>query len=141
MSNKNEEKSFWSTVPGILTGIAAIISAIGGLVLALNAAGLITIPPLGPTPTPTPLISTPTPTPQNLLSFEEQASYAGDCGSRPAGSVCIEYEDGYVWLVYDSILGWGEDGTWQGKKISVAKGFKADYHHVLGTLLVKQVPK
>ncbi|MCK5725033.1 MAG: hypothetical protein KAI84_21035, partial [Gammaproteobacteria bacterium] len=39
---------------GILTGIAAVISAIGGLILALNAAGIIPISPVTPTPTPTP---------------------------------------------------------------------------------------
>jgi hypothetical protein len=63
MSNNNGEKSFWRTLPGILTGIAAVISAIGGLILALNAAGIITISPVTPTPTPTPLIPTPTTTP------------------------------------------------------------------------------
>lgn len=52
MSNKNEEKSFWTTVPGILTGIAAIITAIGGLIIALNAAGIFTYT-ITPTPTPT----------------------------------------------------------------------------------------
>lgn len=77
MSNKNEEKSFWRTLPGILTGIAAVISAIGGLILALNAAGIIDNTPVTPTPTPvatynlTPTIiptSTPTltPTPPNM---------------------------------------------------------------------------
>ncbi len=60
MSNKNEEISFWRTLPGILTGIAAVISAIGGLILALNAAGIITITPVTPTPTP---VSTHIPTP------------------------------------------------------------------------------
>ena len=58
MSNKNDEKSFWSTLPGILTGIAAIITAIGGLIIALNVAGIITITP--ETPAPTPTITTPT---------------------------------------------------------------------------------
>lgn len=62
MSNKNEEKSFWSTVPGILTGIAAIITAISGLIIALNAAGIITIFPPAVTPIPTPTITTLTPT-------------------------------------------------------------------------------
>jgi len=64
MSNNNGEKYFWRTLPGILTGIAAVISAIGGLILALNAAGIITISPVTPTPTPTPpLIPTQTTTP------------------------------------------------------------------------------
>lgn len=32
----SEKQSFWSTVPGILTGIAAIITAIGGLLVVLS---------------------------------------------------------------------------------------------------------
>ncbi len=36
---RNEAQSFWSTAPGILTGVAAVITAIGGLVAVLNAAG------------------------------------------------------------------------------------------------------
>jgi len=32
----SKEKSFWTTVPGILTGIAAVITAIGGLVFVLH---------------------------------------------------------------------------------------------------------
>ncbi len=59
MGNDNEEKSFWRTLPGILTGIAAIITAITGLIIALNAAGIITIPPIFPTPTPTPTSTLP----------------------------------------------------------------------------------
>jgi len=63
MSNNNEEKSFWSTLPGILTGIAAILTAIGGLIIALNAAGIISISPdATPTPTPPSAILTPSPT-------------------------------------------------------------------------------
>ncbi|MDP9078668.1 MAG: hypothetical protein M3O71_14650 [Bacteroidota bacterium] len=35
-----DEKSFWTTVPGIITGLAAIVTAITGLIVALNGAGL-----------------------------------------------------------------------------------------------------
>lgn len=38
---KEEGKSFWVTVPGILAQIAAVIVAITGLVVALDAAGLV----------------------------------------------------------------------------------------------------
>lgn len=62
MSDEKEEKSFWRTLPGILTGIAAIITAITGLIIALNAAGIITIPPIFPTPTPTPTSTFPSQT-------------------------------------------------------------------------------
>jgi len=41
MYEKDRDKSFWSTIPGILTGVAAIITAIGGLVAALYTAGII----------------------------------------------------------------------------------------------------
>lgn len=66
MNNRNEEKSFWTTVPGILTGIAAIITAIGGLIIALNMGGIIT-----PTPTLTP---TPTPTPTSIIDTMDSTS-------------------------------------------------------------------
>jgi hypothetical protein len=35
-----DEKSFWTTVPGIITGLAAIVTAVTGLIVALNGAGL-----------------------------------------------------------------------------------------------------
>ncbi len=73
--------------------------------------------------------------------YAEQPSYTGDCGARPAGSICLKYPDGYVWLVYDSISGWGDVGSWQGKQIQVGYGFKADYYHVLGTLLIREVSR
>ena len=37
----NEKKSFWTTFPGILTGIAGIITAIGGLLVILYQIGVI----------------------------------------------------------------------------------------------------
>jgi hypothetical protein len=36
-----EKKSFWATLPGILTGLAMLISAIGGLIVALHTTGVI----------------------------------------------------------------------------------------------------
>lgn len=35
-----EQKNFWKTLPGIITGIAAIITATTGLVVAINGTGL-----------------------------------------------------------------------------------------------------
>jgi hypothetical protein len=78
--DEKKEKSFWSTLPGILTGIAAIITAIGGLLIGLSTAGLLKAPPtptvaaavtsdtptatlLPPSSTPTPVIIVVTPTP------------------------------------------------------------------------------
>ena len=73
--------------------------------------------------------------------FLEQASYTGDCGSRPAGSVCLGFPDSYGWLIYDSVQGWDQRGSWGGNEIVVALGFRADYYHILQTNLVKTVSK
>ena len=69
--------------------------------------------------------------------YYSQASYSGDCLSRPAGSVCIGFSDGYIWLVYDGITGWSSD-VWEGYNIQIAHGCgSADYYHILGTNFVK----
>ena len=66
-----------------------------------------------------------------------QESYTGDCRQRPAGTACLEYADGYVWLVRDTITGWGSNhGT-----IQIAYGLSADYAHALGTNMVWTLPK
>ena len=58
-----------------------------------------------------------------------QPSFAGDCMVLPAGSVCLEFVDGYVWAVEDTITGWGMNhGT-----VQMAYGLKANYAHALGT--------
>ena len=44
------DKSFWTTLPGILTGIAAVLTAIATLIGALSAAGIISFQ--SPTPPP-----------------------------------------------------------------------------------------
>lgn len=38
----SEHKSFFSTLPGILTGLAALITAMGGLIFALSETGVLT---------------------------------------------------------------------------------------------------
>jgi len=58
MSNRNdksEKSSFWSTLPGCLTGIAAILTALGGIVVALLTAGVMQslLPGIFGTATPT----------------------------------------------------------------------------------------
>jgi hypothetical protein len=94
--------------------------------------------PWEPTFTSTPWISVTSPS----IGYVEQSSYTGDCSKRPANSVCVRYEDGYVWLIFsDSITGWEKIGNWQGKIIQVAYGLHADYYHVLGTSLIMTVAK
>jgi hypothetical protein len=50
--DKEEKQSFWQTVPGILTGIAAIIAAVGTLITALVTSGAINIGNPSPEPNP-----------------------------------------------------------------------------------------
>jgi len=70
--------------------------------------------------------------------FTSQPDYEGNCAERPPGSVCIGYEDGYTWLVYDSIMGWREY-LCEDQRVRVAIGFQYEYHHIIDTLLVKKV--
>jgi hypothetical protein len=69
--------------------------------------------------------------------WQTQDSYQGDCNATPSGMICVQYSDGYVWLVQDTIVGWAYEGT----TIEIAQGSSADYYHTLGTLLVRTVFK
>jgi hypothetical protein len=96
------------------------------------------IAPNGPgTPTRTPTATaTATPGPPPVDQFISQPSFTGDCLTRPSGSVCLQFTDGYRWLVFDVIMGWG--GISAGTERAI--GATADYYHVLGTTLVALVP-
>jgi hypothetical protein len=95
-----------------------------------------------PTPTQT-LVPTPTLVPSSTpTGYYEQASYTGDCKQRPTDSVCLGFDDGFVWFIQpfnDAITGWGRGDSWQGKVVQVAYGQHADYYHVLNTNLVMLV--
>lgn len=66
-----------------------------------------------------------------------QPTYTGDCAHLPAGSTCIEFADGYIWLVEDTITGWGSNhGT-----VQIAYGTTADYGHAFGTSMVWTLSK
>ncbi len=55
MSGESNQKSFWTSIPGVLTGLAGLITAVGTLLVALNGVGIFKFP--APTPTPTPSAS------------------------------------------------------------------------------------
>ena len=77
--------------------------------------------------------------PKNCEGYVSLPSYGGDCGSRPPGTVCVGYVDGYIWLVTDSIAGWSDATDCQGRAVRIAHGTSGtDYYHVLDTLLVKE---
>ena len=63
MNGEKDNKSFWHTLPGILTGIAAVIGAITTLYVTIYAPIYAPQIPMPVTPTPTPVTPvTPTPT-------------------------------------------------------------------------------
>ena len=69
-----------------------------------------------------------------------QEPYTGNCKSRPSGSTCLGYDDGYIWLIYDVVLGWdkiNEVGKNSGSS-QVAMGRYGNYYHILGTKFVKK---
>ena len=102
----NEGKSFWSTLPGVLTAIAALITAIGGLIAifatlprpnpffpateppaATEPIIIATSPPLTPksvTLVP-PLTATNTPTPLDLHASAVSAEWVSSAGELPFG--------------------------------------------------------
>jgi len=97
----DEKKSFWATLPGVLTGIAMIITAIGGLIGGLYAAGIIG----GQSPSPTIAYS------PSSLSFT--ATQGGSnpssqtLGIRNSGSGTLNWSlsDNGTWLTLTPIGG------------------------------------
>jgi hypothetical protein len=65
-----------------------------------------------------------------------QPSYPGDCHRPPAASLCIEFDDGYRWLVEDTIVAWGRNHG----PIQMAYGLKANYAHELHTEKIWLLP-
>ena len=62
----------------------------------------------------------------------DQTSYPLDCASRPACTVCVRFDDGYTWLVRDSISRWERIGG-----VQTAVGLSARYEHILGSNSVR----
>jgi hypothetical protein len=94
---------------------------------------------LEPSPTLIPSETPITIAPAPPTSYIQQASYTGDCLNRPADSVCLGYQDGFIWFIQpfnDSIKGWGLADPYQGYPVQVAYGQNADYYHVLYADLV-----
>ena len=83
--------------------------------------------------------------PQDLCTgFVEKPSFdetsIGGCLNRPAGTICIRFTDGYLWLVSDqAILDWEIRGACPEGTVGVAVGVRAEYHHIYRTNLVKEV--
>ena len=94
MANDSTKGGFWSTVPGILTGLAALIGACTALYVAFKPVPQPNRPDPGvvmPTPRPTP-VPTPVPRPTPVVygpmgPLERGISYnQGDIYDRPSSS-------------------------------------------------------
>jgi hypothetical protein len=72
------------------------------------------------------------PTLRRSNDWWEQESYSLDCTSRPECTVCVRYDDGYIWLVRDSIRSWERLGA-----VQTAVGLAARYEHIIGTTSVR----
>ena len=73
--------------------------------------------------------------------LEQPTSTSGCSRFQSVSSGCLEFDDGFVWQVNDTISGKEERGDWQGKKIVAYTGQKATYLHILGTRLIRIAPK
>jgi len=73
--------------------------------------------------------------PEGCAGFKSEASYTA-CASRPPGTFCVQFSDGWVWLVRrGGVLGWGE-AVCDGRKIEILMSGAGDVRHVLGSDLV-----
>jgi hypothetical protein len=60
---KEDTTPWWQTLPGVLTGVAAVVTAIGGLILAVKQTGWFDRGPAPPRPPPTASATSPAGTP------------------------------------------------------------------------------
>lgn len=116
-ANKKETQSFWTTVPGILTGCATLLGAVGGLIAALHAAGLIGSETPTPPPAITPIVVTrivdPDPiSTEFVLPSPFPATATPELAALPQGSGC-PYDPRAGWLPYRDT--WY--GAWNGYSI------------------------
>lgn len=71
--------------------------------------------------------------------FVEQPTYTGDCLSPPAGTTCIGFNDGYIWLVDELIQGKRAIRIVStGTSVETELGAASEFLHILRTSLVKR---
>lgn len=109
-----------------------IIVAIIGLVGVLGAAMITIWPQINP--------NLPEMNDENGsgIPWQQQKSYEGDCRARPEGTVCVSYDDGYVWLVNGAIRSWDERVE-DDRRVQVAVSRTGRYEHILGTSKVRKI--
>ena len=99
------------------------------------ALGWCDIPPKNQLFPPVPLNSSSS----NSSNWINQEPYTGDCRTRPPGTVCLGFSDGYILLINDSVLEWKSDTLEDNRFVQIAIGGKAEYYHIHDTNLIKEV--
>jgi hypothetical protein len=74
----DNKKSFWTSLPGILTGVAAVIVAVGGILAAYNH--VVPSPPPSTAPSSSPATS---PQPSSPASSSSSPAQQIGCGTHP----------------------------------------------------------
>lgn len=82
--------SFWTTLPGLITAFAALVTAVGGLLIA---AGIIGSPKPGPTTGPISSVVTPSPAETVTSSPTSSPTDPVDSPSAPPGPARLEIDD------------------------------------------------
>lgn len=110
MNNKEKKSSFWTTLPGILTGIAAIITAIGGIYIALQGGIGPTVEwPATPEATPTPVAKVTVPPPPVTIKITNPKNGAAVSSFPLIVEGTFEGElpgDWNLWLVFYNYDEW-----------------------------------
>jgi hypothetical protein len=108
---KDNDKSFWQTLPGIITAITGLVTAVTALVTALASAGVFTPTPTEfPTTTPvdadviipSPEIITPEPTEETVSAPTCQVYTEFERKVNP-NAVLLAYTDTDMWVQYGEI--------------------------------------
>lgn len=68
--------------------------------------------------------------------WRTQASYSLPCAARPPATICVRYDDGFIWLLSDAIRAWDSRVESAGT-IQTAIGNNARYEHIIGTTFVR----
>jgi hypothetical protein len=150
MEVKKDKPNWWATLPGIMTGVAATLTALGGLIAALYTAGFSlrptpTLTPVPATATQTPLPPTATPVPPTPTLTPTQTPVPNTpTPPPPTQTPTLAVQHGYIFLqnLCDKpvrlALGYqDEKGAWQYIKWWEREGnFKDFLHYADGTPLV-----
>ena len=116
-ANQTDKPSFWTTLPGILTGCAAMITAVTGLFGVCYASGAFSgFLSASPTPTATSLPATHTPQPVEAVSAGVTLAAPSPSTTTNLAVPAVEsgcpYDERMGWLVYRDTWYGPWDGYW-----------------------------